>query len=81
MIDELLLLKNKYPKVQSPLGYNFYIESYGSIVYAYFELGELDNAEKYINMIKSEALDFWNLHHLEQLFNDVKSGNRSFNFK
>lgn len=81
LIDELLLLKNKYPKVQSPLGYNLYIESYGSIVYAYFELGELDNAKKYINMIKSEAPDFWNLHNLEKLFNDVKSGKRSFDFK
>jgi len=81
LIEQLLLLKGKYSKVLSPFGYNLYIQYYGLIVNAYFELGELDNAQKYLDKIKREAPNYWNLPNLENLLTNIKSRKSNFDFK
>lgn len=80
LIDELLQLKDKHPNVLSPFGYKLYIQYYGLIVNAYFELGELDKAKEYLNIIKSEAPDYWNLPSLEKLLSNIQKGQSSFDF-
>ncbi len=63
-IDELNKLITKHGNVITPLGYKIKIEYLNSLTYCYIKLGDYDNANKCIDLIKNEAPEYRNLKNL-----------------
>ncbi len=69
-----LISKYKLKEIITPFGYHGAIDCYSLIVSAYVELEDYKNARLYLDMIKEEAPDYWEIKSLEEELTGVKSG-------
>lgn len=65
-IEENKKLIDKYKEINSPFGsYKLVIDNYAFIVRAYLRLGDLDEAKKYLELVKKEAPDYYELKEIQ----------------
>ncbi len=63
-IDELNKLMAKYDNIVTPMGYKIKIEYLNSLTYCYLKIGDYENANKCIDLIKKYAPEYRNLKNL-----------------
>jgi hypothetical protein len=75
-IEEVIKLINKYKlkDIKTPFGYHGAIDCYSLIVSSYVKLKDYKNAQFYLDLIKKEAPNYWEIKSLEEEVEGVRTG-------
>ena len=64
-IQETNKLIEKYKEIASPFGWKLVMDYYCLIIHCYIEMNDIENAEKYYDLIEKEAPDYYYLHQIK----------------
>lgn len=71
-INDSTKLIEKYNDLKTPYGWKLIVDYYNLIVLCYLDLRDYDNVNKYINLIKKEAPNYYQLKNIEHTLELVR---------
>jgi len=71
-INDSTKLIEKYNDLKTPYGWKLIVDYYNLLVLCYLDLRDFNNVNKYINLIKKEAPNYYQLKNIEQMVELVR---------